>query len=178
MVRVPGSDLSQTKTSDPADGASVDVGDEITYTLTFTNDGQAAATVDTTDDLTEVLDDATLVDGPNAGNGLTVNRTGDVLEITGTVPAGESRTVTYTVEVNAFEDQGDHVLANTLACQPGDPPTCEPETTEHPVRRAAGHQDLRRHRGHPAGRHGHLHGDRGEPRHRGLHRRRAGRGGR
>ena len=27
------------------------------------------------------------------------------------------------------------MLANTLACQPGDPPTCEPETTEHPVRR-------------------------------------------
>ncbi len=65
-VRVPGSGLSQTKTSTPADGGSVDVGDEITYTLRFTNTGPAPATVDTTDDLSDVLDDATLVDGPNA----------------------------------------------------------------------------------------------------------------
>ena len=133
-VRVPGSGLNQTKTSDPADGTTVGVGDEITYTLTFTNTGPAAATVDTTDDLGEVLDDATLVDGPDAENGLSINRTGDVLEITGTVPSGESRTVTYTVRVKALADQGDHVLANTLACQPGDPADCEPETTEHPVR--------------------------------------------
>ncbi len=113
----------------------MDAGDEITYTLTFTNAGTAPATVDTTDDLSDVLDDATLVDGPTAGNGLTVNRNGDVLEITGTVPTGESRTVTYTVEVKAFGDQGDHVLGNALACQPGDPADCVPETTEHPVRR-------------------------------------------
>jgi len=43
-VRVPGSGLEQTKSSDPADGSTVGVGDEITYTLTFTNTGPAAAT--------------------------------------------------------------------------------------------------------------------------------------
>ncbi len=133
-VRVPGSGLAQTKSSDPADGTTVGVGDEITYTLTFTNTGPAAATVNTTDDLSDVLDDAELVNGPTAENGLTVNRTGDVLAITGTVPTGESLTVTYTVRVKALADQGDHVLANTLACQPGDPADCEPETTEHQVR--------------------------------------------
>ena len=80
-----------------------------------------------------MLDDAALVDGPTAGNGLTAVRNGDQLDITGSVPAGQTRTVTYTVEVEPFADQGDHVLRNALACQPGEPVTCEPETTEHPI---------------------------------------------
>ena len=83
-VSVPGSGLEQAKSSDPADGSTVGVGEEITYTLTFTNTGPAAATVDTTDDLSGVLDDADLVGAPTAQNGLTVTRTGDVLEIKGT----------------------------------------------------------------------------------------------
>ena len=62
-----------------------------------------------------------------------MNRVGDELVITGTVPAGESYTVSYTVRVTGAA-AGNGVLANTLACQPGEPPTCEPETTEHPVR--------------------------------------------
>ena len=132
-VTVPGAGLSQTKTSDPADGTTVAAGDEITYTLTFTNTGSAPAKVDTTDDLSDVLDDATLVDGPTAENGLTAVLNGNQLAITGNVPAGQTRTVTYTVEVLPYADQGDHVLLNALACQPGEPATCEPETTEHPV---------------------------------------------
>ena len=62
-TQVPGSDLTQTKTSDPADGSAVDEGDEITYTLRFTNTGPAPAAVDTTDDLSGVLDDAELSTG-------------------------------------------------------------------------------------------------------------------
>ena len=84
----PGSGLSQTKSSDPGDGSTVDAGDEITYTLTFTNTGSAPVTVDTTDDLSGVLDDAEMVDGPNAGPGLTATRNGDQIEVTGSVLPG------------------------------------------------------------------------------------------
>ena len=132
-VTVGGPHLTQTKTSAPADGTVVRVGDEITYTLTFSNDGGAQARVDTTDDLSDVLDDAELVGAPAAGPGLTATLNGDSLEITGFVPVGETRTVTYTMRVTE-PGTGDGVLRNALACQPGEPPACEPETTEHPVR--------------------------------------------
>ncbi len=133
-VRVPGSGLVVAKSSDPADGTAVDAADEITYTLTFVNTGPADAVFDTTDDLSGVLDDAELIDGPNAGPGLTATRTGDHIDISGTVPTGESRKVTYTVRVLAADARGDSVLRNALACPSADGPDCEPETTEHPVR--------------------------------------------
>ena len=109
----------------------------LTYTLTFDNTaGQAAATVDTTDDLSAVLDDATLDAGSiTAGAGLTaVPRRATSLNVTGTVPAGATRTVTYQVTVKPFAQQGDHVITNALACEPGEPTPCAPETTTNPVR--------------------------------------------
>ncbi|MDQ4053273.1 MAG: GEVED domain-containing protein [Actinomycetota bacterium] len=137
-VRVPGSGLEQTKRSDPPSGTAVDVGDEIIYTLEFTNTGRAAATVDTVDNLAGVLDDAELIAGPTADVGLTASPPlGGQIKITGAVPVGESLRVTYTVRVRAIADQGDQVLRNALACQPGDPPSCVPETTEHPTRALA-----------------------------------------
>ena len=132
-VTVPGAGLSQTKTANPASGTAVGAGDRVTYTLTFTNTGSAPAKIDTTDDLTGVLDDATLVAGPTAESGLIAVRNGDRIQVSGNVPAGLTRTVTYTVEVEPFADQGDHVLRNALACQPGEPATCDPETTQHPI---------------------------------------------
>ena len=73
--------------------------------------------------------------GPTAQAGLTVAPgADDTFDITGTVPTGESRTVTYTVRVKAYAAQGDHNLGNVLDCQPLDPDSCLPETTRHPVR--------------------------------------------
>ena len=80
-----------------------------------------------------MLDDAELVEGPTARERPDRALDGDRSTITGTVPAGQTRTVTYTVAVEPYADQGDHVLRNSLACQPGEPVTCEPETTEHPI---------------------------------------------
>ncbi len=139
-VSVPGSGLVHEKSVDPASGTAVEVGDTLTYTLTFDNTtGTTAATVDASDDLTEVVDDATLdVSSITAGNGLTASPTpaGDpsAIAVTGTVPAGATRTVTYQVTVEPFAAQGDHVLTNALACEPGEPTPCAPAVTSNPVR--------------------------------------------
>ena len=71
------------------------------------------------DDLSDVLDDAQLVGTPIAGAGLTATVNGTQLDVTGTVPAGATRTVTYQVQVRPWAAQGDHVLANALACESG-----------------------------------------------------------
>jgi uncharacterized repeat protein (TIGR01451 family) len=131
-VVIPGSALQERKTSDPASGTSVVAGQEVTYTLHFENTGEAAATVDTFDDLSDVLDDATLTAGPTPSDAaITATLDGTRLDIDGTVPAGETYTVTYTVTVNPFAQQGDHILANVLGedCLPDDL-TCR---TEHPI---------------------------------------------
>ena len=133
-VAVPGSGLRHYKSVSPASGTPVEVGDVLTYTLTFDNSlGAAAATVDATDDLSGVLDDATLGTITD-GNGLTATATGTSLHVAGSVPAGATRTVTYQVTVKAFAQQGDHVLTNALGCEPGEPVPCAPETTTNPVR--------------------------------------------
>ncbi len=98
------------KTSDPANGAVVEPGDLITYTLTATNTADAAVTGATaTDDLTGVLAGAGVqFDSPE------LSRTGTTL--TWTIPSlapGQTRTVSYTAQVSA----GAHgaTIANTVA---------------------------------------------------------------
>lgn len=133
-VTIPGSGLVQEKVADPLSGTSVEAGDTVTYTLAFTNTGNAPAAVNTSDDLSDVLDDATLLGVPTADPGLTAVPSGDDILITGTVPVNTVLYVRYTVTVEPFADQGNHVLANALQCQPGDPEPCEPQVTEHPIR--------------------------------------------
>ena len=70
------------------------------------------------------------------------------------------------------------MLANVLACEPGEPAGCAPETTTNPVPPPRAHQDLRRDGRQQAGRHGHLHGHRDQRRHRRLDGDRPGHGGR
>ena len=132
-VSVPGSGLRHAKSVDPASGTAVQVGQVLTYTLTFENVGPVPATVASSDDLSNVLDDAQLVGAPIAGAGLTATVNGNQLDVTGSVPAGATRTVTYQVEVRPWAAQGDHVLANALACESGEPAGCAPETTTNPV---------------------------------------------
>ncbi len=138
-VVVPAAHLTESKSVNPADGSSVVPGQNVEYTLTFANSGGAAAIVDTSDDLSGVLDDADLVTGPTASApGLTLGAVnGDgVFTITGAVPANSTTTVTYSVAVKDFADQSDHVLGNVLACD-ASLPACDPPATSNPVRHIA-----------------------------------------
>ncbi|MBT2484394.1 MULTISPECIES: LPXTG cell wall anchor domain-containing protein [unclassified Microbacterium] len=135
-VRIPAAALEVTKSVDPASGTTVAAGETLTYTLSFISTGETAATIDKVDDLADVLDDAELVAGSivTSNPALTAELTGTDLAITGSVPAGETYTVTYSVRVNQYPEQANHILANVVQNPDG---TCDvggcPET-ENPIR--------------------------------------------
>ena len=106
-------ELVLTKT---ASTATVTIGDVVEYTLAVTNTGDALLAGTVTDDLSDVLDDATLLAAPVASTG-TASVSGTTLTWTGSV-AGESvATITYAVTVNSSGGNG--VLANTAAIDSG-----------------------------------------------------------
>lgn len=117
--------------SDPSPGAALATGDLVTYTLTFSNeDGMGPASVDHWNALTELLDDLELVSQPVAGVGnLAVSQVAGGFGITGTVPAGETYTVTYVARVLPEGSRGDNLPSNFLLRR-GDPapPLCDSDT--------------------------------------------------
>lgn len=126
------SDLTVTKTVDPASGTTVSAGNKLTYTLAFKNTGTGATIVDYTDLLSRVLDDANVTTAPaSSGPALTASAiTNGEFTIRGELAAGQTATVTYTVQVKADGARGDNTLANFLfktggqpaaACVTGDP---------------------------------------------------------
>jgi uncharacterized repeat protein (TIGR01451 family)/fimbrial isopeptide formation D2 family protein/LPXTG-motif cell wall-anchored protein len=142
------------KTSDPGNGATLAVGQLITYTVTIANTGQAALTPATfTDDLSAVLDDATLEGSPIASNG-NVSYSAPVLSWSGDLAVGAQASVTYTLRIKAGGDgqlrntvvsngpdsncpdgsaNGDCVTsANVLATPPPTPPASTPNTQPDP----------------------------------------------
>jgi fimbrial isopeptide formation D2 family protein/uncharacterized repeat protein (TIGR01451 family) len=135
-VVVPAAQVQQSKSVDPATGTTVRAGQQVSYTLTFDSVGETAGTVNTFDDVSDVLDDAQLSSGPTVtGVGLTAALNGEQLDITGSIEPGVTVTVSYTVIVDAFADQVNHTLGNVLAdpdgnaCIPG-PEAC---ATENPI---------------------------------------------
>ncbi|MGO3884669.1 MAG: DUF6923 family protein [Mycetocola sp.] len=127
-------ELVDSKSVTPASGTPVTVGQELTYTLTFSNIGAGAGTVDRIDNLTHVLDDADLVSEPvSSDSALTVTRDGAQIRIGGSLAAGQTETVSYTILVRAADERGDSVLANFLL-NPGqdvpETPVCEPTDGE------------------------------------------------
>jgi fimbrial isopeptide formation D2 family protein len=132
--------LVVTKTANPASTTAVDEGQVVTYTLTFANTaGKAPAAVDHTDDLSRVLDDASVTAPPAlaTGTGLTVGAIkAGAFTVTGSVAAGSTVTVSYAVTVNT-PDTGDRQLDNFVVPTGTTPPaTCLPSNTtctSHPV---------------------------------------------
>ena len=133
-VEVPGPILSQWKSVDSDDDPVV-AGSEVRYTLHFENSGNAPIEVNAVDHLDFVLDDAAPTVENQPGNPLTVDREGTKLLITGTLAAGETATVTYTVTPNVDGERGDSVLTNFLTPEGEEPPedgVCIPTNEERP----------------------------------------------
>ncbi|AQP48200.1 hypothetical protein BW730_12505 [Tessaracoccus aquimaris] len=142
---IPGYDF--TKSADPKSGSLVNPGDTITYTLTGTNTGATALDpVVVNDDLSKVLDNATMTTAPAAviidKDGAETPATaptvdGTKVAWTGKLAIGEKVVITYTVTINEGADK-DAVVVNNHASSSATPPTGPPitppdVTTEHPV---------------------------------------------
>lgn len=126
------SDLTVTKSVDPATGTAVSAGKQLTYTLTFKNTGTGPFAVDYTDLIAGVLDDADVTKAPVSSDpALAASAIANgAFTITGELAAGQTVTVTYTVQVKADGARGDNTLANFVfktggqpaaACATGDP---------------------------------------------------------
>ncbi|MGM7697928.1 DUF6923 family protein [Microbacterium sp. A84] len=107
----------------------VQAGTELAYTITVTNTGATVVDVNRDDNLAGVLDDAAITT-PVASDTASVTATGpaaDIIAIRGTLAAGATATITYTVTVNAPTDRGDSIAANYIVT-PGEAPDpgCDP----------------------------------------------------
>ncbi|WP_309102995.1 hypothetical protein [Microbacterium sp.] len=99
------------KTSDPASGEDVQIGDTIDYTVTVSQFGEAAVdSASFTDDLTAVLDDATWNDNLAASAGM-VSFAEPTITWSGDLAVDDVVTVTYSVTVTGA---GDTALTNVV----------------------------------------------------------------
>lgn len=132
---VPGFTL--TKTSDPETGEKVRAGDAVTYTVTGTNTGETVLDpASIADDLSDVLDDATLQGAPTASTGSAPTFDGTTLNWEGVLAPGQNVVLSYTVIVNSVTD--DNSTLRNVASGSGTPPTGPPiepppVVTEHPI---------------------------------------------
>jgi uncharacterized repeat protein (TIGR01451 family) len=132
---------SQWKTVTSVDDPILE-GSELTYTLHFANSGEIDVEVDAVDHLGDVLDDTdfmleSLVISTSTAETFTAvydevvagdTSTARIL-VTGTLLAGETATVTYTVTVKPEAQRGNNIAENFLL-PPGDEPPAECITTD------------------------------------------------
>lgn len=155
-VTVEGPEQPTLEIAKTADATSAEPGQQVTYTLTVTNNGTTPVTGATvTDDLSGVLDDATYNGDADASTG-TATVAGDTLTWSGDLAPGASATITYSVMVDGSADggygtpSGNGSLVNAatttspgatcttsadgaLPCTVTIPVVCEPEPTPPPT---------------------------------------------
>ncbi|MFB9926718.1 hypothetical protein ACFORO_07400 [Amycolatopsis halotolerans] len=120
----PGKELTIAKS---VDKQTANPGDKVTYTVKVTNTGQVPLPdASFTDDLSQVLDDASYNNDASASVGSTAYAA-PRLTWTGDLPVGASATVAYSVTVHN-PISGDHQLRNTVSTPV--PGNCEPGSTD------------------------------------------------
>jgi hypothetical protein len=138
-VRWPAAEVTAMKTAVPASGTPVVPGQVVTYTLTYTNTGNATGVVDSTDELSDVFDDGAYVAGTlnSSEPGVSAALAGDTLRVSGNLAANASVTITYQVTVARDRGRGDGKVRNVLI---GDDPrlcaaraSCETAHDAHEV---------------------------------------------
>lgn len=122
------------KSSDPAPGSKVMPGDKVTYTVTVTQEGSAAADAVFDDDLGAVLDDARYNKDLRSDLGEATYAAGHI-SWSGRIPVGGVATITYSVTVRNVDNLGDLALENVVSspgCEiiDGQTPHCR---TDHEV---------------------------------------------
>lgn len=120
------------KTSEPTTGSTVTPGQKITYQLQITNTGSTDL-IDLTvhDDLSDVLDDATLDGNPvvTPSSGGTATISDNTLQYDGDIPTGQSVTVSYTVTVKPADQLTNQYIRNlVIAAHSNCHPTIDDQT--------------------------------------------------
>ncbi|WP_217496212.1 DUF11 domain-containing protein [Arthrobacter sp. 24S4-2] len=123
--------FTKSKTSNPAPGTAVKPGDKITYTVVASQTGPGAfAGAVITDDLTDVLDDATYNGDATATAG-TVSVKGNTLTWTSDLAVGQVVTIKYSVTAKPIAERGNGTIANVLPPTPGGG-VCVPAADQNP----------------------------------------------
>lgn len=126
-----------SKTSDPASTSTVQLGDKVTYTVRIEQRGMGPVKgARVSDDLTDVLDDATWNDDASATGGA-VSYDEPRLAWRGDLAAGAVVVLTYSVTVTGAGDFRLANVVNSTDCDPADPDctppgTCVPAPDQNP----------------------------------------------
>lgn len=120
-----------TKDANPPDGSAVESGDTVTYTLNIKNTSNGdLSNLKIDDDLTDILDDATIEGTPTVmpASAGTATIQGDLLEFIGNLSTNQTVHVTYKVKIKQAGTLGNMSLKNFVYGIHSD--NCNPNVTD------------------------------------------------